>query len=306
MFHAQSILLVVLAGVMFATLGLAYRLASLWQVRVMPFTVLFTGIAGTMAGVLSLRESTDWGEPRLWIIGVPMGLTLLFGIPMVLRGNRLGPASITWTVLNLSLLVPILCAPFIFQEAFHIVDLVVLVLFTAMLLIFARSMSGAGEVQPGHAVAYWVTVLALFASNGIFLLGQKQKQILFPDTNSPGFAAIFFLSAAILALLIHLSSREAKPFTAAEIKVGLLAGATAAIGNLCFLGAADLPAVVSFPISQGIALLGGVLLTMTIAREPLTTLKTAGFVLGLLVLMLAVLRDSVTDLVMRCFAFVIR
>jgi multidrug transporter EmrE-like cation transporter len=59
----------------------------------------------------------------------------------------------------------------------------------------------------------------------------------------------------------------------------------------------SLPSVVAFPINQGVALLGGVLLTALIYHEQFTPAKLIGLALGAIVLLLGGLREQFTTLI---------
>ncbi|NLF19653.1 MAG: hypothetical protein GX595_20675, partial [Lentisphaerae bacterium] len=70
-----------------------------------------------------------------------------------------------------------------------------------------------------------------------------------------------------------------------------MAGMCSGLGMLLLLHGMSLPAVVAFPVSLGIALIGGVALTAILYRERLNTGKAVGWILGLILIVLVVTRE---------------
>ncbi|MHB9027023.1 MAG: hypothetical protein ACYC7E_23045 [Armatimonadota bacterium] len=294
MIHLVSlpILFVVLSGVAFAILGLLYKVAMHNGCQPTPFTIPFGLTAGGLGLILAFREGTTWGDYRLWLLGLAVGVLFYVSILVLVRANTLGSAAVAWAVLNLSMIVPILLAPFLFDERFVLIDLLVLVLFGVMLLLFTRGVAASGETPVRSLGAYVLALLGIFALNGVFMLGYKYKQELFDAGNSGGFTAITYLSAAFLAALAYLFSRHPRPALGLrEVRWGALAGIASGGGFLCVLAGVSLPSVVVFPVSQGLSLLGGALLTGIMFKEPFNVPKLSGLLLGMLVLLMAVFRE---------------
>jgi hypothetical protein len=107
----------VLSGFSFAGAGLGYKIADRWQCRSSVFIFVFAITGGAFAGIKTFFETTVWLDPKLWLLGIAMGLLFDLAIYFIMQANRLGPASASWTVLNLGLLVPIFVSPFIIDEA---------------------------------------------------------------------------------------------------------------------------------------------------------------------------------------------
>lgn len=288
------LLLSILSGVAFVVLGLAYKLADQGRCRAVPFATAFLLIAAgvSAAGCLLFRNNT-WHSPVLWGMGLGMGIILFLGIALVALTNRLGPASVTWTVLNLGLLLPVLLAPVLFREPLLWVDAILITLFVLMLLAFARGMGAAGEIIPGRAPLFWILVFLLFLNNGVFLTVQKLKFQWFHDANSTALPLLLYTSGALAGLLTYHLRGGRRPFTREEWRAGALAGAASSLGILCFLGSVSLPAMVTFPISQGIALLGGVVATKLVFGERFNLFKTLGLALGVAVLLACVFREPI-------------
>lgn len=290
-FSSLPVLCALFAGICFSVLGLSYKVADNHRCRPLVFVAVFTLTAGTLSLIKSFSEVTTWGDSRLWVLGLAGGLSLFFAIVFLVRANALGPASLTWTITNLSLLLPIVFAAVMFHERLYWVDLGSIALFSLMLWAFGRGVAGTGEVHAGNQFMFTLMLAGVFIANGIWLICTRLTEQMFHGQNSAGFPIIAFFSAACYAILAYLLREGRQPWHAAEWKVGIFGGAASGIGTMFFLGAMTLPAIIVFPVGQGISLLGGVALTTIIYKERFTAMKFLGVILGLLVLLLSVLRE---------------
>jgi len=275
-----TLLLSILSGVSFAGAGLGYKMAERWQCRLSVFILVFAITGGAFAGIKAFSETTLWLEPKLWILGIAMGLLFDLAIYFIMQANRLGPASVSWTVLNLGLLVPIFISPFIVDETVLWVDPIIVALFILMLLMFARGMKETGEVVQGRHKLHILMLLGIFFAQGLFLLGNKIKYALFNDANTAGLTFIVYLSGAATVLLIINPAQKRLTFRGSELKAGAITGICNSLGVILLLSAMSIPSTIVFPMSASIALLGGVLLTSLIYGERLNRPKTTGVMLS--------------------------
>lgn len=293
-FLSLPILLAVVAGVAFALLGLSYKVGDRHGCRPLAFIAIMLCSGMAIAFVGTCREPAHWGDPRLWLLGVANGVMSFCALSCLLRANVLGPASITWTITNLALLVPILVSAVLFGEPLSLVDQGLIVLFILMLLAFVRGTTQTGETDARRVVPYLLTLGALFLTNGVGLLMNKMKAEVVGPGDSGTYSVLAFGSGAVLAVIAYLLREKPRLPRPAEWRMGTLAGSFSALGTLAVLGAMSLPAVVVFPIAQGIGLLGGVLLTILLFHERMGAMKAAGLILGMLVLLLAIFRDPLS------------
>lgn len=291
-----TVLLSILSGVAFAGSGLGYKMAERRQCRSSVFILVFAITGGAFAGIKTFSETTTWHDPQLWLLGIAMGLLFDLAIYFVMQANRLGPASASWTVLNLGLLVPIFVAPFIVDETVLWLDPIIVVLFALMLLMFARGMKDAGEVQKGFQKLHILMLLGVFFAQGLFLLGNKIKYLLFNEANTAGLTFIVYLSGATAVLVVILAGQRRLTFPASELTAGALTGICNSLGTILLLGAMSLPSTLVFPLSASIALLGGVFLTSFIYGERVNRMKAIGVMLGFMALILAVFREKLASI----------
>lgn len=292
----MPILLSILSGISFAGAGLGYKIAERWQCRSSGFILAFAITGGAFAGMKAFSEATVWLEPKLWLLGIAMGLLFDLAIYFIMQANRLGPAAVSWTVLNLGLLVPIFVSPFIVDEAVLWLDTIIIALFISMLLMFARGMKNTGEVERGRHKLYILMLLGIFLAQGLFLLGNKIKYVLFNDANTAGLTFIIYLSGATAVLVVIYATPKRLNFNWRELKAGAITGICNSLGIILLLSAMSLPSTIVFPLSASIALLGGVFLTSLIYKEKLNRMKTIAVLLGLMALILAVFREKLVSI----------
>ncbi len=230
-----------LAGCAWAGLGLSYKLSERLQCRTTPFTLVFSLVAGILTLSVSLVQATAWTNPRLWYSGLIMGVLLYGGIELATYAYALGSASITWTVVNLSVLVPVLLTHLVYREALYWIDPIILVIFVVMLAVLAKGMHGGDNAQPGQLAPFILTLSVLFFANGTLMFGARVKEELFGQANSGGFTAIAYLSCAGIALLIFLLRTGSVRISLGEWRAGACAGLCSSLGFLTFLAAVSFP-----------------------------------------------------------------
>ena len=288
----ENILLSILSGISFAGAGLGYKSAERWQCRSLEFTLVFAITGGAFAGIRALFETTTWPDPKLWLLGMAMGLLFDLAIYFIIQANRLGAASVSWTVLNLGLLVPIFVSPFIMEEAVLWLDPIIVVLFILMLLIFALGMENTGEVNKRNLKLHILMLLGMFFTQGLFLLGSKIKYLLFKDSNTAALTFIVYLSGATAVLLVIYTKHNRLALLGSELKAGGVTGICNSLGVILLLSAMSLPSTIVFPLSASIALLGGIFLTSLIYGEKLNRMRIIGVLLGLMALLVAIFREK--------------
>jgi drug/metabolite transporter (DMT)-like permease len=283
----------ILSGVMYAVAALGYKMAERLNCRTSTFIVVFSIAGGAFAIIKSFSETSEWNNPRLWLLGIAMGVLFDLAIFFILQSNKNGPASISWTMLQLSLLIPVILSPLLFQERIYWIDPIILATFVLMLAFFAQSLRKTDDSDQKKTRRYLLYLLGIFFSNGFFLLGNKLKYEFFEDNNTAALTFIVFLVGGLIALMASNRRSEKWKIHGAEWKAGALTGLSNSIGTIFYLGAMSLPAPVVFPLSSSIALLGGVILTTRVYGEKFDIYKIIAIALGLAALLLAIFREPI-------------
>jgi drug/metabolite transporter (DMT)-like permease len=285
-----------LAGIIFSVMSIGYKLAEVWQCRIPAFALAFSGSAAVLTGGMAACGHPAWGDWRLWALGVGAGVLFMPGMLLVVQSFRAGSVAVAWTVLNLSVLIPILAAPALFHEPLVPVDGVSLLAFLLMLVAFALGMDPADPRRATARPAVFAGIVGvLFVINGSFMLMQKIETVCFTPDSAAGFAFIFYATAAVLCAITVLVQSRGLRLTAPEARAGVLGGTCSGTGVLLALFAqSHLPVIVVLPIIQGLALAGGVLVAVVIYKERLNGYKVAGLAIGAVVLLLATFRGPLT------------
>jgi uncharacterized membrane protein len=283
----------VASGILYALAGFGYKMAERMNCRTANFIVVFSIAGGVFALVKSFSEASEWSNPQLWFLGIGMGILFDLAIYFIMLSNKAGPASLSWTLLNLSLLVPIALSPLLFQERVLWIDPFIVLTFILMLALFAQSIRKNEETSLRSTGNYFLMLLGIFLSNGFFLLGNRLKHELFGEANTAALTFVVFLVGGLIAWLVTVQGKERNRIGLNEWKAGGLTGLSNSIGTIFYLGAMSFPAAVVFPLNASIALLGGVVLTTSIYGEKFDTYKIGAMGVGTIALLLAIFREQI-------------
>jgi len=280
------VLLALTAGVSNMLLGAAGKQAERADCRPAVVPVLMLGTVAVLASTLLPFTRGGWGDGGVWVLAATMGLLYVAALQSMIAANKHCPPSLVWSLANLGLLIPIMLAPVVLHESWHVTDIILVLAFVAMLGSFRQGMRQAGEQAPG-ARSWWL-LTGVWLCNGLLMLGYKLKAQSWPAVGTVPFLVLVFGCGALLGALTLF--RVHPRATGVEWRLSLLMGVAATVANAALLGAVTLPAVVAFPLVQGTALIGGTLLMAVRFREQLNIWKIIGLCCGGLVLALAIVR----------------
>jgi hypothetical protein len=196
---------------------------------------------------------------------------------------------------NLGLIVPIVLAAIFHNEPLRMTDMFLIGNFILMLWMFKHGMSIANDFSDNaHPWRYIALLIAVFLCNGLLMFGFKLNEMLHP-ANKACFVAAFYCGACMVFILTwwtfwFLNRGCLILLRACELKWGVLMGASTIAAVFLLQLAISLPAIVVFPVAQGIALIGGVVLMALIYKERINKFKVIEAILGLMVIIQAVFR----------------
>jgi drug/metabolite transporter (DMT)-like permease len=296
------------AGCTAAFQGLLYKMGGEKGNRPDAFLSAFMATAMIVPAVLVFGTQPTWGRWELWTLGIVMGALVYLSIQCLIAGNKRGPASIGWAFMSLSLLVTVVQSA-VFLRGYSLlgVDALTLLLFVAMVWVMQRGMAReARDTNRAVPWVFWLLMAGIILTNGSYLFGLKLKEDIFGDTNTFALAILYPGFGALMALIAHLIKRrkETAPsplWTWREIWTGLLAGICAGTGNICMLSAMALPPVVSFPIMQGMGLVGGIFIMAIAYKERFNRAKMLSVLLAVIVLLVAIFRAQLQKLLLGGF-----
>jgi len=260
-------------------------------------TVWFGGFGNGIALLLSLSFlpffTGPWAVGGVWLIGIMLGGLFCAAIMLNVLANVMGPPSVAWSMANMGLLVPVVLAWFM-GEMLCRTDLMMLAAFLLMLAAFQRGMTTAKDSIKTRPWLYGLLLAAVFLVNGLLMFCFKLNQLLFPAANKASLLVAMYGSGFFLFSLMVLRSRHSRrsriAVSGSEMKWGVMLGAAISITQILMQSAMSLPAIIVFPLVQGLALIGGVGLMAYVYRETLNYFKIIGIIFGLIVIVLSVTR----------------
>jgi len=297
------LLCVIAAGLAFTILGMGYKYASVVKSRAGSYGSVFAGVACLIGLARScFEEMSVWGDWRVWVFGASFGIGFTLSFTFFTRANKIGPVSVSWVVLNLSTLMAIALTMVFFKEPPRWVDIPIIVLFTGMIMLLNAGMRAPAKdgAKPAASPFFWPCAILAFAFNGLCLFIWKVKDNTIPTGGNGAILAVSFGLAAVLLTAFHVASGRRchahEPLWRKEDAIaGLITGTCAVVGNIFLLGGISLPAMVAYPISQGLPMVGGVVAMAVFFHERFNTAKTASLALSVVVLLLTIFRERIEE-----------
>lgn len=231
----------------------------------------------------------------VWLIGSGLGALFCATTALNVLANRMGPPSMAWSMANMGLLVPIILS-WRLGESFRWSDGVMLLVFGVMLLGFQRGMAQADDRIRTSRGRYILLLAAVFLVNGLLMFGFKWNGMRYPDANPASLLTAMYGGAwggFMVWMAIRHGGKTSAPANSTlwpTLKWGVVLGSAISLTQILMQAAMSLPAVVAFPLIQGLSLMGGVLLMAWVYRETLNGAKILGLIAGLAVMILSVLR----------------
>jgi len=244
---------------------------------------------GLVALIVAWTQTGSWLDWRLWMLGVPTGVLCYACIKTMMRANGLGPPSLPWAMANLALVVPIALSALFLKEPLCWIDGVELAAFGGMLTAFVLGSSHAKDVAIGNRGRLILLLTLILVFNGFLMFGFKLNSLLPAEVNHSALPLVMYASGSLLSWMDELRKPRRK-YLLREICWGGGMGIGNGTAILLLLVAMKLPAVVAFPIVQGVSFLGGICVTAVIFKEHLNRWKITGIILGLAVILLSVWR----------------
>jgi drug/metabolite transporter (DMT)-like permease len=283
----EGIALAVAAAFVYGFLGISFEIAGkqrykIWDViLVKQFTGFVIGIACTALLHLSL-----W-NPKLIGLGFIGAVSYVITLSAYLVASREKDIATNWTIVNLSVVVPILISIFWFGDSFTILKGAGVLLTLASIVLIGRGIHA--PVASGASSSRWLTYITIaFLLNGVLV-------ILFrfvPEGDGALFTAYFYGISFLLVLPYKLVRDRTIDVSKGLIGVSVMGAATHWSGiMLTILALAQVnkasaqTGVVVYPITNGLVIPVGVILGAIILRQHITRRTGYGVALGVCALL---------------------
>lgn len=269
-----SIFYVLLAGVTFGLMTIAYRLGQQRGVPVQPI-IFIAALIGTAFCAASTWPVLFWHAPwQVWGFGLAVGLSQYVLILLIALALRHGPLSPMNCALFLGFVLIILMARVVWHETLSITQSIGVAM--AVLCVIFASFQTGGERQDNsqpRTVRSWLLYAAILSglfvvnalSNGAFkVLGMV------PISGAQSYASLYgnhYLTVLYLTMVLCLGldlRLRTSPRGPLRWRIGL--GIVAGLGSVTGMSAmrlcASLPAAFTFPVVALTLILGGALVSI--------------------------------------------
>ncbi len=263
---------------------------------------LFKAVAVFVVLLLIFLFDRSWNAATIgW--GAAYGVLLTVSMITGYYALKTGPMALTSMIVSFSLLIPYAYGIVFLGEKPKLVQVAGLGMFIlALVLINWNNLhvkgdtqikdgvhKAEGAAQPQKASGRWALFTALtLAANGFCSIVQKGHQNIYPGMYTSWFMAVAGLTACILFLIRFVWQKNKVQLKAkGAVKYGILSGMFNGIANLILLILAAVEnASILYPVVSAGTMLSVFVTGRIVFKEKMSLMQTAGFVVGLLAIVL--------------------
>ncbi len=258
-------MLFLLCNIVFAS---SFLLAIKWMHNRGCDDIVTAGAVSYVVAFLALIPMTwgTWGSgisSRAWLTGGSMGICYFIAFFFAIYGVRSMGAAGTTVISALSILVPIVCGIFLWNErpnGWQVTGIVLALM--SLLLIGSRRKSAQQDRQASHVANRVIMLLAFFLLCGCARLAQAAYHHVCAGEPGSHFTQACFAVASIPSLFVLILRR--RKITRSEWRFGIVMGlANALQTQFIILALGGLDSFVVFPVTSA----GGLLLTTVVAVQ---------------------------------------
>lgn len=276
---AHGILLAFLAATVYGFLGIAFELAAKRNYPNWDFT-FYKQFVGSLIGLaFTLGMQLPLYVPQILLMALAGAICYLATVWSYLTASRERDIAANWTILNLSVVLPVLISIFWFNDRFTLLKGVAV----GFTLSSVFLIGGFGEKKHQFTVqwARWITVA--FLLNGWFVVLLR----FVPEGFGALFTFYFYGLSALLTLMYKLVVRESWSRSKGIYWVAALGAATHWSGIMLTILALEVVAKVSaqaglivYPITNGLPIALGVVIGSLILKQRVSSRSAWGVACG--------------------------
>lgn len=285
--YFSAIGIALLAACIYGFLGICFQIAGERRMNILNF-LFYKQLLGFIFGiVLSLYLGLTLFQPRMFFLGAVAAASYLITSVAYLKATREREIAASWTVLNLSVALPITSSVLWFGDPFTSVKAVGVILTLLSILFIGGGLTAASWKNVNTVWLKWILVAFLF--NG-------WMAVLFrfvPGREGPLFTTYFYGLSFVLIGILYLFKRQFPPLDKALFWVSAGGAVTHWSGIVLTIFALNLmarvsssPGVVIYPITNGLVIPVGVILGIILLKERPSMNTTTGVMLGMAALVL--------------------
>ena len=279
----QGILLALLAATIYGFLGISFEIAAkrnypVWDV------ILYKQLTGFVIGlVCATAMGLPLYQPRLIGLGLIGAVAYVVTLAAYLTASRERDIAANWTVVNLSVVVPIFISIFWFKDAFTIMKALGVAFTLASIVLIGGG--GGRKTTAGGRPSRWMRCISIaFLLNGVLV-------ILFrfvPENYSALFTVYFYGISFLLVLPYKLARRTSLVpdrnlyLVSAMGAVTHWSGIMLTMAALAVVGHVSSQAgVIVYPITNGLVIPIGVLLGAWLLKQHMHLRTAVGVGMGM-------------------------
>jgi hypothetical protein len=281
----KGIVLALLAATLYGVLGVAFELAAKRDYPKWDF-MTYKQVCGTLLGlamVLVLRVPLI--EPHILVLALVGAVAYLATLWAYLTASRERDIAANWTILNLSVVVPVCLSIFYFHDAFSYSKGAGFG-FTVLAILLIGGL-GAKKVDFTRGWVRWIAVA--FLLNGWFVILLR----FVPEKLGALFTFYFYGLSALITILYKLIVRENFSRQKGIYWVAALGAVTHCSGIMLTIVALYVVGEVSaqaglivYPITNGLPIVTGVVIGSFVLRQMITTREKWGIACGVVAMAL--------------------
>jgi len=239
--------------------------------------------AALVAGIWVVNGSAAGLNNTTWIIGALCGTAYFVSYFFLINAVESSGISITWSVVQLSVLVPILFSIFYWKEqpgSYQIGGIMSVCVSLPLL-----SIKPDGKANNGLIGRASPMIIALFLVTGGIGLASKAFSEIGPSEQRPMYLLFLFGTTAIISTFVAVARKSRLRLT--DIPFGVILGVCNLLaGHFLLLSLARLPGMLVFPIVGSMSIVLTVLAGVAIWREKLRSYTIMGIAVAVIAVVL--------------------
>jgi len=240
-------------------------------------------VAAIAAGVWVGYKGEFGISNATWIIGILCGIAYFVSYFFIINAVKSSGISITWSVVRLSVIVPVLFSIFYWKEqpnAFQIGG--IMSVCVSLPLLSIRTDNGSNN-RINHSVSF--IIIALFLVGGGVGLAAKAFNEFSPPEQRQMYLLFLFGTAAIVSTSVAIVRKAS--FELKDVSFGIILGVCNLLaGNSLLLALARLPGMLVFPVAGSMSIILTTLAGVTFWRERLQKLTILGIAAAVIAVVL--------------------
>lgn len=281
----EGVLLALLAATVYGFLGVAFELAAKRGYSNWDF-ITYKQLWGTLFGLaLALALRLPFYQPRVLMLAFVGAVLYVATCLAYLTASRERDISANWTILNLSVVVPVFLSVVEFHDKLSFSKMIGFG-FTVVAIVLIGGF-GARKIEFSRQWILWITVA--FLLNGWFVILLR----FVPQHLGALFTFFFYGLSALITLAYKAMARESlsRPagiyWVAALGAAGHWSGIMLTIAALYLVGRASAQAgLVVYPITNGLTIVTGVLIGSLVLHQKVATREKWGMACGVVAMAL--------------------